>query len=122
MRADVGRLPDLDTVATPCVAVDGTVLRDNVRAMAERARAAGVELRPHSKTHKSIAIAHLQREYGAAGLTVATVREAECFAAAGVEDLLVAHPPVGSWRLERQTAFASVTRERVMMDNVEAAM
>ncbi len=117
----MGRLPDLDTVATPSLVVDGTVLRDNIKAMAERARAAGVELRPHSKTHKSIAVANLQREHGAAGLTVATAREAECFAAAGVDDLLVAHPPVGSWRLERLTALARTKRVRVVLDSAEAA-
>jgi D-serine deaminase-like pyridoxal phosphate-dependent protein len=116
----VSRVPDLDSVATPSVVVDGTTLRANIGAMAERARVAGLEMRPHSKTHKSVAIAALQREQGAAGLTVATVREAECFAAAGVDDLLVAHPPVGQWRLDRLTALAKETRIRVVLDSGEA--
>jgi D-serine deaminase-like pyridoxal phosphate-dependent protein len=114
----VSRLPSLETVATPCLVVDGSVLRENVRAMAGRARAAGVEMRPHSKTHKSVAVASLQREQGAAGLTVATAREAECFAAAGFDDLLVAHPPVGE-RLERLVALAGDVRVRVVLDSVE---
>jgi D-serine deaminase-like pyridoxal phosphate-dependent protein len=88
--------------------------------MADRARAADVELRPHSKTHKCVAIGHQQLDQGAAGLTVATVREAECFAQAGVSDLLLAHPPVGEWRLERLTALAESVRLRVVLDSVEA--
>ena len=116
----MSRVPDLDSVATPSVVVDGTTLRANIGAMAERARVAGLEMRPHSKTHKSVAVAALQREQGAAGLTVATVREAECFAAAGVDDLLVAHPPVGQWRLQRLTALAKETRVRVVLDSGEA--
>jgi D-serine deaminase-like pyridoxal phosphate-dependent protein len=117
----MSRLPDLETSTTPSLVVDGQVLRENVRGMAERARAAGVEMRPHSKTHKSIAVARLQHEHGAAGLTVATTREAECFAAAGIDDLLVAHPPVGGWRLERLTALAGHVRLRVVLDSIEAA-
>jgi D-serine deaminase-like pyridoxal phosphate-dependent protein len=117
----VSRLPTLETVTTPCLILDGPVLETNVRAMAERARAAGVELRPHSKTHKCIAIGGLQREHGADGLTVATAREAECFAAAGVDDLLVAHPPVGDWRLGRLAALAGGARVRVVLDSVETA-
>jgi D-serine deaminase-like pyridoxal phosphate-dependent protein len=117
----VDRLPDLDTVTTPSLVLDAAVLRENIRAMAERAREAGLELRPHSKTHKSIAVAKLQLEHGAAGLTVATAREAECFAAAGVDDLLVAYPPVGQWRLDRLTGLADNARVRVVLDSREAA-
>lgn len=117
----MSKLDNLETVATPSLVVDGPLLRHNIRSMAERARAAGVELRPHSKTHKSTAVAGLQQEHGAAGLTVATAREAECFAAAGVDDLLVAHPPVGEWRLERLTALAREARVRVVLDSVEVA-
>ena len=54
--------------------------------------AGGVALRPHAKTHKSADIARLQLEAGAVGLTVATVGEAEAFAAEGVADLFVAYP------------------------------
>ena len=77
--------PRLDDVTTPALLLDGPVLMDNLERMSRRVAAAGVELWPHTKTHKSREIARLQREHGAAGLTVATVREAGCFAAAGFE-------------------------------------
>lgn len=77
---------------TPCLLVDLDRLEVNVAAMAARARDLGVALRPHAKTHKSVEVARLQLDAGAAGLTVATVGEAEVFARAGVDDLFVAYP------------------------------
>jgi D-serine deaminase-like pyridoxal phosphate-dependent protein len=54
------------------------------------------------KTHKSKAVARLQLAAGAAGPTAATITEAEAMADVGTADLLVAYPPVGSWRLDRR--------------------
>jgi D-serine deaminase-like pyridoxal phosphate-dependent protein len=51
--------------------------------------------------HKSVQLARIQRSHGAAGLTVATVREAELFAADGCSDILVAYPPSGESRIDR---------------------
>ena len=82
-------LPD---VATPCLVVDEAVLRRNIQEMAGLAAGLGVSLRPHAKTHKSPAVASLQLEAGAVGLTVATRSEALVFAEAGVLDLFVAYP------------------------------
>lgn len=113
-------LPDLDAVTTPALIVERDRLVRNVAEMAARAKSLGVALRPHAKTHKSPAIAALQREHGAAGLTVATLTEAEGFAAEGVEDLLLTAPPVGDWRLTRLIALARRVRIRVAVDGAEA--
>jgi D-serine deaminase-like pyridoxal phosphate-dependent protein len=115
----VGALEQLDEVVTPALVVDRDRLLTNIQEMAARARALGVALRPHAKTHKSPAIAALQREHGATGLTVATVTEAEGFAAEGVDDLVLTAPPVGAWRLERLIALARRVRVRVVVDNVD---
>ncbi|GAA5108533.1 D-TA family PLP-dependent enzyme [Alloalcanivorax gelatiniphagus] len=77
---------------TPYLRVDVERLRANVTRVAGEAAAAGVALRPHAKTHKSADVARLQREAGAVGLTVATVGEAEAFAAHGSRDLFVGYP------------------------------
>lgn len=107
---------------TPVAVVDEAVMEGNLRRMAEFAAANGVKLRPHAKTHKSAEVGRRQIELGAAGLTVATLREAETFAAAGVEDLLIAHPPVGELKLRRLGALAErVARIAVALDNVELA-
>ncbi len=114
------RLPDLETVATPTLIVDGPRVVENVREMAARSADVGVDLWPHTKTHKSVEVARLQRKSGAAGLTVATVREAERMVAAGFEKILLAHLPVGGWRLDRLTALAERTCLRVVVDSLEA--
>jgi D-serine deaminase-like pyridoxal phosphate-dependent protein len=109
----------LEELQTPALLVDGPTLVRNIAAMAERVAGAGVELWPHCKTHKTPEIAALQRDHGAPGLTVATLHEAEVFAAAGHQDLLIAYPPVGSARLERLTELARTARVRVALDSEE---
>jgi D-serine deaminase-like pyridoxal phosphate-dependent protein len=113
----LSRLSSLDELQTPALLVDGPTLVRNIAAMAERAGRGGVELWPHCKTHKTPEIAALQRDHGAAGLTVATLHEAEVFAAAGHTNLLIAYPPVGCARLERLTELARTTRIRVVLDS-----
>lgn len=67
-------------------------MQANIARTAEAATARGVALRPHAKTHKTVEIARMQLAAGAHGLTVATIGEAEVFAAAGLDDLSIAFP------------------------------
>ncbi|RTE10531.1 alanine racemase [Paenibacillus whitsoniae] len=90
---------------TPAVLIDLDVLERNIQETAELARRAGVKLRPHFKTHKSVWIARKQIEYGACGLTVAKLGEAEVLADAGFDDLLIAFPLVGKAKLGRLRAL-----------------
>ncbi len=77
---------------TPAVIVDLDRLDANIARMAATMRERGVALRPHAKTHKSLAVARRQLAAGAVGLTVATIGEAEVFADGGIEDLFIAYP------------------------------
>jgi D-serine deaminase-like pyridoxal phosphate-dependent protein len=108
----------LQTAPTPGLIIDRDKLRRNIGELAERAGRAGVALWPHGKTHKCAEVAQLQRAAGAAGLTVATLAEAEYFVAAGFTDILVAYPPVGEWRLARLAALGRRARLRVVLDDV----
>ncbi|KRF31364.1 alanine racemase [Yonghaparkia sp. Soil809] len=105
---------------TPYLVIDADVLEANLAEMAAHARAVGVALRPHAKTHKTLEIARRQLAHGAVGLTVATVAEAEIFAAAGFADLFIAYPvwAEGS-RAHRLRALAAAARVRVGADSVE---
>jgi D-serine deaminase-like pyridoxal phosphate-dependent protein len=82
----------LSTVRTPVVVIERAKLERNITAMQTRAKAAGVRLRPHAKTHKSPAIAQRQIEAGAIGICCAKVGEAEVFAAAGIGDIRLPYP------------------------------
>jgi D-serine deaminase-like pyridoxal phosphate-dependent protein len=81
--------PGLDT---PCLVVDLDRAEANARRMGAAAAERGVALRPHVKTHKSIALARVQLDAGAAGITVGTLGEAEVMAADGIDDIFVAYP------------------------------
>ncbi len=84
-----------DTVAeleTPALLLDLDIMAANLASTAARLRDRGISLRPHAKTHKSVEIARCQLDHGAAGLTVATIGEAEVFARHGFTDLFIAYP------------------------------
>jgi len=77
---------------TPQIVINRDRLLNNISKVQDLANAAGVRLRPHSKTHKSPIIAKLQIDRGAAGICCAKVGEAEVMAAAGIADIRLAYP------------------------------
>src|SRR3954470_4301863 len=100
------RLTDLDT---PSVVVDLDVLERNIAEMADLARAAGVALRPHIKTHKTPEIARMQIAAGAVAVPCAKIGEAEALADAGLTDFFIAHPLVTATKARR---LADLARRR----------
>jgi len=109
-------------VPTPALLVDVQKLRSNIERTAQRARQAGVALRPHIKTHKTPAIAHMQIAAGAIGITCAKLGEAEVMAAAGIQDILVAYPIVGTDKLERLLNLACLAKVSTVIDTLPAAI
>jgi D-serine deaminase-like pyridoxal phosphate-dependent protein len=99
---------------TPCLVVDLDVVEANARRLQAEMDARGVRLRPHVKTHKSVALGRIQLEVGAVGLTVGTLGEAEVFATAGLTDLFIAYPV---WAVGPKA-----TRLRALHDAVDVAV
>jgi len=83
-------LPSLATLDTPAALIDVSRMRRNIERMQERMNALGVRFRPHVKTSKCMPVAHAQREAGAQGITVSTIKEAAEFHANGFTDILYA--------------------------------
>jgi len=109
-------------VITPAVLIDVDVLDRNIERMASSVRGRGLELRPHVKTHKTLEIARKQLAAGAVGITVATIGEAEVFAAGGVTDIFIAYPLwVEAPHAERLRALAAQCRLTVGVDSAESA-
>lgn len=92
------KIQDIDT---PALLIDQERMLANIKFMQAYADKNGVDLRPHSKTHKMPEIAKLTVEYGAIGVAVAKVGEAEVMAAAGIKDIMIANQIVGDLKLER---------------------
>ena len=92
-------LPSLPSgLDTPGVVVFVDRVWSNLERLQRDLDARGIALRPHVKTHKSVRIARMQLEAGAAGLTVGTLGEAEVLASAGLRDLFLAYPALGRGR------------------------
>jgi len=79
-------------VETPALLLHRDVMERNLEHMANRAKKLGVALRPHTKTHKCLELGRRQQAYGAQGITVSTLFEAQTFARDGFRDLTWAFP------------------------------
>jgi D-serine deaminase-like pyridoxal phosphate-dependent protein len=101
----IGKPGSRRALNTPVLVLDRDALERNVRKMAAIARHAGVALRPHAKSHKSLAIARLQLDAGAVGLCCAKLGEAEVLAAGGVESLLITSPVFSAPAIARLVAL-----------------
>ncbi|MFW6151264.1 MAG: alanine racemase [Chloroflexota bacterium] len=106
---------------TPSLLVDLDKMEANLKEMADVAADAGVALRPHVKTHKSPGLARLQLDYGAAGITVAKIGEAEVMADAGITDIRIAYPIVGEAKLARLERLMERADVSISLDSIEAA-
>lgn len=105
---------------TPCVLVDDGRMSQNLQRMQAEAAAQGIRLRPHSKTHKSIALAVRQLQLGARGICCAKLGEAEILAEAGIEDIRLPYPlhPVNA---DRVIALLGRTRLSFIVDHPDVA-
>jgi D-serine deaminase-like pyridoxal phosphate-dependent protein len=111
----------IDEIETPAVLIETETLHHNLRRMAEYSKQHGLALRPHTKTHKIPEIARLQMKYGAAGITVAKLGEAEIMADAGVSDVNVVYPLWGDRKWKRLSELAKRIRISVTMDSLPVA-
>ena len=96
------KLWELDT---PSLIIDEAIMLDNIKFVQDFADKHHVNLRPHTKTHKMSELALLQEKYGAKGVAVAKVGEAEVMAASGLKDIFIANEIVGETKWERIRAI-----------------
>jgi len=91
---------------TPAVVIERQILDDNIDAMQSLAREHGLRLRPHIKTHKSLAVARRQMAAGACGITAAKVDEALVFIRDGIPSVTLAQPQMVASKVDRLMAAA----------------
>ncbi len=111
----------LDALDTPALLIERDLFHANIALMASALKERGVGWRPHSKAHKSPAVAHLQLEAGAHGLTCAKTSEAEVYVASGIGDILIANQVVGPIKTRRLAHLARQAEIAVAVDSVENA-
>ena len=119
----VGQQGSRLSLNTPALVVDLDMLDRNIAAMAAFSGAHNINLRPHSKTHKSVDLARRQMAAGAVGICCAKLGEAEALAEGGVENLLITSPVVTPQAIARLMALNKIAELMVVVDhpaNVEA--
>lgn len=112
----------ISELETPCVVIDVDIAKKNIEKMQQICDQAHCALRPHIKTHKMPYFAKMQIESGACGISCAKVSEAEVMAEAGIDDIFIAYPMVGSFRIKRALELAkSINRLILAVDSIESA-
>ncbi len=111
----------IDDLPTPALILDRAILSRNLKRMSDRLRNAGVMLRPHVKTAKSIEIGRKAVEGHDGRITVSTLAEARYFAKGGFTDILYGVGVVPS----KLPAIAELRRQginlRMVTDNLAVA-
>lgn len=115
----VGQRDSRFALQTPALVLDLDALESNVADMAAYAREHRIALRPHAKSHKSVAIARRQIALGAIGICCATVSEAEVFLKNGVQDVLITSPLAGEAKFEHLAHLLGHSGSvRLTVDNI----
>jgi D-serine deaminase-like pyridoxal phosphate-dependent protein len=88
-------------IDTPALLIDKDLMEKNIKFMQEKVNNWGINLRPHTKTHKMPELAMLQMNEGAVGIAVAKVGEAEVMAENGIADIFIANEIIGESKIQR---------------------
>src|ERR1700712_417290 len=105
-------------LSTPRPIIDEDRLAANIARVQAYMDAHGLNFRPHIKTHKIPALAAAQLAAGAKGINCQKITEAEVFAAAGFEDILITFNILGQEKLGRLSALnEQIATLRVVADS-----
>ena len=107
----------MQPLSTPALIVDLDVFEANVAAMKRMLEGTGKTVRPHVKTHRTPELAKRQLGGPVAGVTCATVGEAEAMVAAGIADVLIANEVVDPAKLARLAQLARQAKVTVAADH-----
>ena len=111
----------VEELDTPALVVDLDVMESNITRFHSSLKANGsrFHIRPHVSTHQCPHIAHIQAAAAGPenGIAVNTVGEAEVFAGAGFDDILISSPIAGRPKIARLCALAQSHRITVAVDS-----
>jgi D-serine deaminase-like pyridoxal phosphate-dependent protein len=103
---------------TPSILVDIERTQGNIARMQSHCDKLGLKLRAHVTTHKIPDLARLQIDGGAIGIGCQKVSEAEIFAEAGFNDILIPYNVVGAQKTNKLADLALFNRVTVSVDHV----
>ena len=91
----------IEELETPVGVVDLDRLTVNIERLQAYLDHHGIDNRPHIKTHRIPAIAHMQMQAGAIGITCQTLGEAEVMCSAGIHDIFLPYNLLSAAKLRR---------------------
>lgn len=108
----------VETLETPVLLIDMDALEHNIGVIARHYRDKRIRLRPHGKNHKSPRILAMQVAAGSTvgGVCAAKVSEAEVFAGAGADNVLIANQVVDADKIRRLALLARRVETTVAVD------
>ena len=106
---------------TPAILLDLDAAERNLQRYSEGAAAAGKQIWPMIKTHKSTELSQLQAKYGCTGFLCGTLDEAEAMAKAGYENIMYAYPVATDVSVQRVIALSKQCNFIIRMDGSDAA-
>lgn len=109
------KIIDIDT---PALIINEEIVNKNLNKMQEYANKYNVILRPHTKTHKSSYFAKKQLDFGASGITVAKLSEAEIMFEAGLSNIFIANQVVSRKKLQSIKKMSEYIDISFGVDNV----
>ena len=107
----------LSGIPTPALILDVNILKSNAEKMQKILEGTQLKLRPHYKSHKCAAIARMQMQNGAVGMTCAKLDEALDLADSGINDILIANQITDPQKISRMAYLANSCRLSVCVDN-----
>jgi len=107
----------IDELETPVPVVDIDRMQANIGRLQVYLDEHKIANRPHVKTHKIPAIAKMQMDAGAIGITCQKVSEVEVFADAGFDDIFLPYNIIGESKLKRLMTLASRINLSVTADS-----
>ena len=108
----------IEQIETPALILDLDILEHNMDAMDKLLEGSNARLRPHYKSNKCTAIAHMQMRRGAKGITCAKLSEAEDLVLAGIPDVLIANQITEQSKIARLAYLAGCCRMTVCVDSL----
>jgi D-serine deaminase-like pyridoxal phosphate-dependent protein len=106
---------------TPVLAIDLERVSNNIASLQGYCDEHSFKLRPHIKTHKLPAVAHMQMQAGASGIACQKLGEAEVMVQSGLTDILITFPLIGAAKAERLAALARLANVSVACDSTAGA-
>ena len=107
----------IEELETPVAVVDLDRLAVNIDHLQKYLASHDIDNRPHIKTHRIPAIAHMQMEAGAVGITCQTLSEAEVMCSTGIRDIFLPYNLLSDAKLKRLMLLARRAKMSVTADS-----